>query len=86
MSPDEAARAVEIDVRLGQELLGDQDITAAVFRKLLTAPNEEAANLGLSAGGAELQAETDEMLMPLDNDEGNALPEGVSLVYPKPGA
>jgi hypothetical protein len=24
--------------------------------------------------------------MPLDNDEGKALPEGVSLVYPKPGA
>lgn len=86
LTPDEAARAVEIDVRLGQELLSDQDITAAVFRKLLTAPNEEAANLGLSVGSADLQAKTDEMLMPLDNDEGKALPEGVSLVYPKPGA
>jgi hypothetical protein len=85
LTPDEAARAVEIDVRLGQELLSDQDITAAVFRKLLTAPNE-AANLGLSVGSADLQAKTDEMLMPLDNDEGKALPEGVSLVYPKPGA
>ena len=86
LSPDEAARAVEIDVRLGQELLSDQDITAAVFRKLLTAPNKDAANLGFSAGGADLQAKTDEMLMPLDNDEGKALAEGVSLVYPKPGA
>jgi hypothetical protein len=86
LSPNEAARAVEIDERLGEELLSDQDITAAVFRKLLTAPSEEAANLGLSAGGADLQAETDEMLMPLDSDEGNALPEGVFLVYPKPGA